>query len=80
MLIRNNQIEDLNFPCTLTKCITKLVGNGLQEVRFECRWPGVDYGIGVTKPAADRRSVPVDARYDGVSVALAVKINSKTVF
>ena len=56
------------------------MGNGLKEVRFECRWSGVYYGIGVTKPAADRRSVPVVARNDGVSVALAVKINSKTVF
>ena len=39
----------------------------------------VNYGIGVTKSAADRRSATVVARSPGVAVALPVKINSKTV-
>ena len=39
----------------------------------------ITYGIWVTKSAADRRSATVVARNPGVAVALAVKINSKTV-
>ena len=37
------------------------------------------YDFGVTKSAADRRFATVVARNPGVAIALAVKINSKTV-
>ena len=39
----------------------------------------ITYDIEVTKSAVDRRSATVVARNPGFAVALAVKINSKTV-
>ena len=39
----------------------------------------ITYGIRVTRSAADRRFATVVARNPGVAIALAVKINSKTV-
>ena len=78
-LIRNNQIG-LNF---LTHLSNVLPTRWVADCRKFALKAGVrrmiTYGIGVTRSTADRWSAIVVARNPGVAVALAVKINSKTV-